>query len=117
MKIAVTSTGATLEHYVGARVNRCAYLLIIDPDTMQYQAVPNPAVALSGAAAGKLFAQTLLQEGVHAIFAGGCPSGTLDALRNAGMPILVGMAGSVRRIVQQFKHLYCYLVAQTMGGN
>ncbi|MHC4062234.1 MAG: NifB/NifX family molybdenum-iron cluster-binding protein, partial [Planctomycetota bacterium] len=65
----------------------------------------------------KLFAQTLLQEGVHAIFAGGCPSGTLDALRNAGIPVLVGMAGSVRRIVQQFKHLYCYLVAQTMGGN
>ena len=61
MKIAVTSTGPTLEHYVGAKANRCGYLLIIDPDTMQHQVVQNPAAALRGPAAAKLVAQLVLE--------------------------------------------------------
>ena len=48
MKIAVTSTGPTLEYYVGTEVNHCPYLLIIDPDTMWYEAMQNPAISLKG---------------------------------------------------------------------
>lgn len=106
MKIAVTSTGPTLEHYVGTRARRCGYLLIVDPDTMQYEVVQNPLVSLWGPAAGKLFAQLVLQNDVHTILAGSCGDNTLKALRDAGIKIFVGMTGSVRRAVEQFKRSY-----------
>ena len=106
MKIAVTSTGPTLEHRVGTRGSHCGYLLIINPDTMQYEVMLNPLVALHGPAAGKLFAQLMLQEDVQTVLIGGCGSDVLKVLRGAGIVTLVGMTGSVRRTVEQFKRSY-----------
>ena len=103
MKIAVTSTGPTLEHFVGMRAGHCRYLLIVDLDTMQYEAMQNPLVALRGPAAGKLFAQLMLQESVHIILIGACASNRLKILSGAGIAILVGMTGCVRGIIDQFK--------------
>jgi predicted Fe-Mo cluster-binding NifX family protein len=36
MKIAVSSTGQTLESAVEARFGRCPYFLIVDPATMEF---------------------------------------------------------------------------------
>ncbi len=103
MKIAVTSTGPTLEHYVGTRAGHCGYLLIIDLDTMQYEAMQNPLVALRGPAAGKMFAMIMLQENVHIILVGACGLNRLKVLSGAGIAILVGMTGCIRGIIDQFK--------------
>jgi len=107
MKIAVTSTGPTMEHYVGRQASRCGYLLIIDPDTMQYDALQNPVLALKGPAAGRLFAQLLLQEGVHTILMGGSDPDTLRVLGEANISIRICMTGSVRRVVEQFRDSHC----------
>ncbi|HUW19156.1 MAG TPA: NifB/NifX family molybdenum-iron cluster-binding protein [Sedimentisphaerales bacterium] len=114
MRVAVTSTGTTLEHYVGTRVNRCGYLLIVDTDTMRYQALQNPVVALSGPAAGKMFAQLMLREDVRAILAGGCGSDVLKVLGDAGIQVLIGVSGSVRRAVEQFRNSYHSMAPQQM---
>jgi len=109
MKIAVTSTGPTLEHFAGARVGHCRYLLIIDPDTMDYEIMQNPVVALRGPAAGKAFLQLLLQNDVHIVLAESCGSNTrkiFEVLGDAGILIRVGMTGSVRSVIEQFKHSY-----------
>ncbi|MHC4617268.1 MAG: NifB/NifX family molybdenum-iron cluster-binding protein [Planctomycetota bacterium] len=103
MKVAVTSTGTTLEHYVAARASCCGYLLIVDTATMQYEAVQNPVVALRGPAAGKLFEQFLLQKGVQAVLAGSFGPHTLKLLARSGISVLVGTAGSVRRALEHFK--------------
>ena len=110
MKIAITSTGPTLEHFAGTRAGNCRYLLIIDPDTMDYEVMQNPIVALRGPAAGKLFLQMLIQNDVHIVLAKSCGSDTLkvfEVLRKAGILIRVGLAGSIRSVVEQFKHSYC----------
>ncbi|MHC4474847.1 MAG: NifB/NifX family molybdenum-iron cluster-binding protein [Planctomycetota bacterium] len=107
MKIAVTSTGPTLEHSVGAKANRCGYLLIVDPDTMRYEVVPNPVVALRGPVAGKLCVQMLLEEDVHAIVVGGCDAAMLSSTADAGISVFVGAAGSVRGAVQRFSGSFC----------
>jgi len=109
MKIAVTSTGPTLEHSAGARVGHCRYLLIIDPDTMDYEIMQNPVVALRGPAAGKLFLQLLLQNDVHIILVESCGSNTrkiFEVLGDAGILIRVDMTGPVRGTVEQFKDSY-----------
>ena len=46
MKIAVTSTGPTLDDAVEARFGRCAYFLVIDPDTLGFEAIENPNLSL-----------------------------------------------------------------------
>ena len=50
MKIAVTSTGPTLDDDVEARFGRCQYFLIVDSETMQTEAIENPNIALGGGA-------------------------------------------------------------------
>lgn len=41
MKIAVSSTGPGLEDLVDPRFGRCRYYLIVDPETLEYEAVEN----------------------------------------------------------------------------
>jgi predicted Fe-Mo cluster-binding NifX family protein len=50
MKIAVTSTGPTLDDTVEPRFGRCAYFLIIDPGSLDFEPIQNPNIALGGSA-------------------------------------------------------------------
>jgi predicted Fe-Mo cluster-binding NifX family protein len=106
MKIGVMSTGPTLEHFVGALVKRSGYLLIIDLETMQYLAAQNPVHALSGPAAGRLFAQILVQSSVNAILTGNCDRNIRQTLCKAGVQVVRGKTGIVYKIVESFKRSY-----------
>jgi predicted Fe-Mo cluster-binding NifX family protein len=50
MKICVSSTGNTLDAPVDPRFGRCRYFLIVDSETMQFEAVPNIASGAMGGA-------------------------------------------------------------------
>ena len=68
MKIAVTSTGSTLDDQVEARFGRCAYFLIIDTESMQFETMENPNIALGGGA-GIQSAQLMSEKGVKTVIA------------------------------------------------
>ncbi len=106
MKIAVASELPTLDACVATRFHRSKYLLIIDLDTMEYEAIMNPLLVLSGPAAGKLFAHQLLQENVGKVLASSCNSNIMKFLGNAGIQVIVGMSGSVHRAVEQYREMY-----------
>ncbi len=105
MKIAVTSTFPSIYARVGAKLPSSDYLLIIDIDTMEYEAMMNPLLALSGPAMWKLFVQELLQEDVRIILSGDCNSNVSKSLGRAGLQIIGGMSGSVCSAVKQFKEM------------
>ena len=71
MKIAVTSTGPTLDDSVEARFGRCAYFLVVDTDTMQCEPIENPNIALGGGA-GIQSAQLMSEKGVTTVLTGHC---------------------------------------------
>lgn len=50
MKIAVPSSGPDLESAVDPRFGRCAYLLFVDTDTLEFEAVFNPNLSAGGGA-------------------------------------------------------------------
>ena len=50
MKIAITATGASLDARLDPRFGRCPCFLIIDTDSMNFEAVENPNAALGGGA-------------------------------------------------------------------
>ena len=102
MKIAVTSTGPTLDDNVEARFGRCAYFLIIDTDTMQYEAIENPNIALGGGA-GIQSAQLMSEKGVTTILTGNCGPNAFNVFGQAGIQVIVGVSGLVRNAVEQFE--------------
>jgi len=48
MKIAITATGPELNASVDPRFGRCAYFIIVDPQTMEYSSIENPNISLGG---------------------------------------------------------------------
>jgi predicted Fe-Mo cluster-binding NifX family protein/NAD-dependent dihydropyrimidine dehydrogenase PreA subunit len=102
MKIAVTATGRALDASVEARFGRCAYFLIIDTDTMQFEAMENPNLALGGGA-GIQSAQLMSEKGVKTVLTGNCGPNAFNVFGRAGIQVIVGVSGSVRHAVEQFK--------------
>jgi len=102
MKIAVSSTGPTLDDAVEARFGRCPYFLIIDPDTLDLEALPNANISLGGGA-GIQSAQTMANKGVSVILTGNCGPNAFRVFGSAGIQVITGVNGPVRQSVQQFK--------------
>jgi len=102
MKIAVTSTGPSLDDRVEARFGRCPYFLIIDTDTMQFEAIENPNTAIGGGA-GIQSAQLMSEKGVTAVLTGNCGPNAFAVFGQAGIQVIVGVSGAVRNAVEQFK--------------
>jgi len=102
MKIAVTSTGPTLDDNVEARFGRCPYFLIIDTDTMQLETIENPNIAIGGGA-GIQSAQLMSEKGVTTVLTGNCGPNAFNVFGQAGIQVIVGVSGPVRNAVEQFK--------------
>ena len=102
MKIAVTSTGPTLDDNVEARFGRCPYFLIIDTDTMQLEAIENPNIALGGGA-GIQSAQLMSEKEVTTVLTGNCGPNAFNVFGQAGIQVIVGVSGPVLNAVEQFK--------------
>jgi predicted Fe-Mo cluster-binding NifX family protein len=102
MKVAVSSTGGSLESAVDPRFGRCSVFLIVDTETMKYQAVPNSSIgAAHGAGIGA--AQAVAQLGVKAVLTGHVGPNAHMALSQAGINVYTGAAGTVENAVNQFK--------------
>ena len=98
----MSATSGDLEAQVDPRFGRCPYFVIVDPDTMKFEAVPNTS-ATAMTSAGIQAAQTLVQRGVQAIITGNVGPNAHQALSPAGVKIVVGVSGTVRDVVEKFK--------------
>ena len=102
MKIAVTSTGPTLDDMIEARFGRCAYFLIVDLDTMEFEAFQNPNIALGGGA-GIQSAQLMAEKGVSTVLTGNCGPNAFQTFGAANIQVITGVSGRVRQAVEQYK--------------
>jgi len=100
MKIAVSSTGQTLDDAVEARFGRCPYFLIVNPATLEFEALPNTNAELGGGAGQS--AQLLTEKGASVILTGSCGPNALQVFKKAGIIVVTGVTGSVSQVVQQF---------------
>lgn len=102
MKVAVTSTGPTLDDQVEARFGRCSYFLIVDTNSMEFEAVRNPNFALGGGA-GIQSAQMMAEKSVSHVLTGNCGPNAFRVFGEASVQVVVGVVGPVREAVEQFK--------------
>jgi predicted Fe-Mo cluster-binding NifX family protein len=101
VKIAVTSTGPTLDAVVETRFGRCAYFLCINLDMNALEAIPNPNRALGGGA-GPQSAHLLADIGVSVVLTGNCGHNAFQTFGSTGMQVITGVSGCVRDAIKQF---------------
>ena len=100
MKIAVTAAGDQLSSDVVPRFGRCKYFIIVDTDSMAFEAVLNtPGAGGAGIAAGELVAA----HGVKAVLTGDCGPNAFQVLSAAGIEVITGVSGKVQDVVEDYK--------------
>jgi predicted Fe-Mo cluster-binding NifX family protein len=102
MKIAVTSTGKTLDSQVDPRFGRAACFVIIDTDTSDLTIIENENVAAIGGA-GTAAAKLVIDAGARAVLTGNCGPKAQSTLSATGVKLYTGATGTVAETVERFK--------------
>jgi predicted Fe-Mo cluster-binding NifX family protein len=102
MKVAVTAPAPSLDATVDPRFGRCAYFVVVDPETMQFEGLEN-ANAGSSQGAGIATAQMIAGEGVEAVLTGNCGPNAYQALEAAGVKVVTGVTGTIREAVEGYR--------------
>ena len=102
MNIAITATEPSLDAKVDPRFGRCPFFLIVDTDTLKFEALENPNLMLGGGA-GIQSAQLMAGKGVQSVLTGNCGPNAYQTLSAAGIGVIIGCSGPVADVVEQFK--------------
>jgi predicted Fe-Mo cluster-binding NifX family protein len=84
------------------RFGRCAYFVIVETDTMVFEAMENAGGSLGGGA-GIQAGRFLAQKGVQAVLTGNCGPNAHETLGAAGISVYTGCSGTVAEAVKVFK--------------
>ena len=102
MRIAITSSGPTLDSQVDPRFGRARYVLIVDTDRLGVEAIGNPNVA-AGGGAGVQTSQMVISRSVAAVLTGNCGPNAYRTLNAANVQVYAGVSGTVRAAVETFR--------------
>lgn len=102
MRIVVTSNGADLDASASPVFGRCPTYVFVDTESMDFEAVENPATEAAGGA-GIQVAQFVVERGAQAVVTGSVGPNAFDVLQSAGVPIYRFGGLTVREAVEAFK--------------
>jgi len=102
MRIAISSTGPDLDAEVDPRFGRCECFVIVDSETKEFEVLDNQAGMKSGGA-GIQAAQMVVNSGVNSVITGNLGPNAADTLAAAGLKTYLGVSGTVREALQQYK--------------
>ena len=101
MRIAVSADGPDLDARVGYRFGTSPYVIILDPTTMIFEAVPNPGAA-GGRGAGMQATALAIGKEVDAVITGYCSPLAEKYLAGHGIVTLTGVDNTVRNAAQNY---------------
>jgi predicted Fe-Mo cluster-binding NifX family protein len=102
MKIAVSATAPNLDAEVDPRFGRCQYFIIVDPQSMEFEALDN-SNAMAAGGAGISTAQMIASKGAEVVLTGNCGPNAYQTLSAAGIQVITGFSGSIRDAVEAYK--------------
>jgi len=102
LKIAISTTGKTLDDMIDPRFGRCQYFIYVDTETLQFEAVENNG-SLAGGGAGIATAQGVAAKGAEAVLTGNCGPNAHQVLTAAGIKVITGVSGKVQDAIKDYK--------------
>jgi len=102
MKIAVTSTGTDLDSQVDPRFGRAAYILIVDSETLDFEALDNKENANAMQGAGIQTASMVSDKQVEVLLTGFCGPNAFKAMKAANIGVANNAEGTVKNAVKSY---------------
>jgi predicted Fe-Mo cluster-binding NifX family protein len=102
MKIAVTSTGANLDSPIDPRFGRAAYLIIVDTESLAFEAVDNTASVNAFKGAGIQAAAAISRKGAKALLTGYCGPKAFEVLQAAKIKVANDVTGTVKEAIAAY---------------
>ncbi len=103
MKLAITSTGKDLDSQIDPRFGRCQYFIIVNTDTMEFEALQNNSATASGGA-GIQAAQTVVEKNIDGVITGNLGPNAYQTLAAADIKLFTGASGQIRENLERFKN-------------
>ena len=102
MKVAISATDNSLDAAVDPRFGRCAYLIVVETDTMEVIGGGRNEFAAAPGGAGTQTAQQVAELGAEAVLTGNVGPNAFNILKAAKVRILTGASGPARQAIQDF---------------
>jgi len=103
MRVGISATGRDLNSKVDDRFGRCPWFLVVDGDSLEFEAVENRH-AEEGMGAGMGAAKDLIDERVEAIISGQVGPKAYEILKAVGIDIFLVSGGiTVRDALERLK--------------
>ena len=102
MKVCVSASSNSLDAPVDSRFGRCPYFVIVDSETMQFDAIANNSSSAAHGA-GIQAAQTVVNMGAKVVLTGNVGPNAFNVLSASGITIVTGASGSVKEAVEKYK--------------
>lgn len=102
MRVVVSANGADLDAPASPVFGRCPAYIFVDTETMEFEAVENPAIA-AGGGAGIQAAQFVAERGAQAVITGNVGPNAFSVLQSASIPIYLFEGGTVRQAVEGYR--------------
>jgi predicted Fe-Mo cluster-binding NifX family protein len=103
MKVAVTSKGTLLESEVDPRFGRAPYILIVDTDSLSFEAMDNSDNVNAFKGAGIQAATMISDKGAEVLMTGYCGPKAFATLEAAGVKVVSDISGKVLDAVTAIK--------------
>jgi len=103
MKIAVTATDNELISDMDPRFGRAKYFVLVDPETLEYEAVENKQNLNLPQGAGIQAAKIIVDHKADVLISGNCGPKAYEVLNAAGIKIVTGAQGRVIDAITQYK--------------
>jgi predicted Fe-Mo cluster-binding NifX family protein len=102
VKIGVSSEGSDLNSRMGQRFGLSPYFIIVNPQTMEFEAVPNPGAGGQRAAGMQAVVLAISKE-VDAVLTGYCSPTAMKYLSDNGIDVVTGVKGTVAEAVTKHR--------------
>jgi predicted Fe-Mo cluster-binding NifX family protein len=102
MLVAVTAKGTRLSDEVDPRFGRAPYILIVDTETKQYEALDNSENVNAFKGAGIQAATMVADKGAEVLLTGYCGPNAFRTVQAAGVKVVNDVTGTVEQAVETF---------------
>jgi len=102
MRIALPAEGPGLDARLGHKLGSSPYLIIVDPETREFEAVPNPGASGQRGAGVQMVVLAISRE-VDALLTSFASPAVQKQLSDAGIDVVTGLTGTVDQVVEQYR--------------